>query len=165
MGVLPIPSSILRARRTVCPLLQGSEGGAVPGGRFNRSALFLTIEQTWRFDLAIYTPEAYSSVVFTFIESSIFKRVLPLYLDDDEYSDLQQFLMQNPEAGEVVPGSGGVRKIRWSRPGMGKRGGLRIIYFVRYRPNEFWMLTLYAKAKRENAPAHILKQLLEAFRE
>jgi len=103
--------------------------------------------------------------VFTFIESSIFKRVLPLYLDDDEYSDLQQFLMQNPEAGEVVPGSGGVRKIRWSRPGMGKRGGLRIIYFVRYQPNEFWMLTLYAKAKRENAPAHILKQLLEAFRD
>jgi hypothetical protein len=61
--------------------------------------------------------------VFTFIESSIFKRVLPLYLDDDEYSDLQQFLMQNPEAGEVVPGSGGVRKIRWSRPGMGKEAG------------------------------------------
>ena len=103
--------------------------------------------------------------MFTFIESSIFKRVLPLYLDDDEYSDLQQFLMQNPEAGEVVPGSGGVRKIRWSRPEMGKRGGLRIIYFVRYRPNEFWMLTLYAKAKRKNAPAHILKQLLEAFRD
>ena len=103
--------------------------------------------------------------MFTFIESSIFKRVLPLYLDDDEYSDLQQFLLQNPEAGEVVPGSGGVRKIRWSRPGMGKRGGLRIIYFVRYRPNEFWMLTLYAKAKRENAPANILKQLLEAFRD
>lgn len=107
---------------------------------------------------------AYSPTVFTFIESSIFERVLPVYLDDDEYSDLQQFLMQNPEAGEVVPGSGGVRKVRWSRPGTGKRGGLRIIYFVRYRPNEIWMLTLYAKAKRENVPAHILKQLLEAFR-
>jgi len=102
--------------------------------------------------------------VFIFIESSIFERVLPAYLDDDEYSDLQQFLMQSPEAGELVPGSGGVRKVRWSRPGTGKRGGLRIIYFIRYRPNEFWMLTLYAKAKRKNVPAHILKQLLEAFR-
>lgn len=102
--------------------------------------------------------------VFTFIESSIFERVLPKYLDDDEYSDLQQFLMQNPKAGEIVPGSGGVRKVRWSRPGMGKRGGLRVIYFVRYRPNEFWMLTLYAKATRENVPTHILKQLLEVFR-
>ena len=102
--------------------------------------------------------------MFTFIESSIFERVLPAYLDDDEYSDLQQFLMQSPEAGELVPGSGGVRKVRWSRPGTGKRGGLRIIYFIRYRPNEFWMLTLYAKTKRKNVPAHILKQLLEAFR-
>lgn len=103
--------------------------------------------------------------MFTFIESSIFERILPLYLDDDEYSELQQFLMQNPEAGELVPGSGGVRKVRWARPGMGKRGGLRVIYFVRHQPNEFWMLTLYAKAKREDVPAHILKQLLEAFRD
>ena len=99
--------------------------------------------------------------MFTFIESSIFERVLTAYLDDDEYSELQQYLIQNPEAGEVVPRSGGVRKVRWA----GKRGGLRVIYFVRYRPNEFWMLTLYAKAKRENIPAHILKQLLEVFRD
>jgi hypothetical protein len=116
------------------------------------------------FGLAFCTPKAYSFTVFTFIESSIFERVRPAYLDDDEYSDLQQFLMQSPEAGELVPGSGGVRKVRWSRPGTGKRGGLRVIYFIRYRPNEFWMLTLYAKAKRKNVPAHILKQLLEAFR-
>jgi hypothetical protein len=61
--------------------------------------------------------------VFTFIESSIFERVLPVYLDDDEYAELQQYLIQNPEAGEVVPGSGGVRKVRWARPGVGKRGG------------------------------------------
>lgn len=104
-------------------------------------------------------------MIFTFIESSIFERVRPAYLDDDEYSELQQFLMQNPEVGEIVPGSGGVRKARWGRPGMGKRGGLRIIYFVQYQPNEFWMLTLYAKAKREDVPAHILKQLLEVFRD
>lgn len=103
--------------------------------------------------------------MFTFIESSIFERILPVYLDDDEYGEFQQFLMQNPETGELVPGSGGVRKVRWARPGMGKRGGLRIIYFVRYQPNEFWMLTLYAKAKREDVPGHILKQLLEAFRD
>ena len=46
---------------------------------------------------------------------------------------------------------------------MGKRGGLRVIYYVRYQPNEFWMLTLYAKAKQENVPPHILKQLKEVF--
>jgi hypothetical protein len=103
--------------------------------------------------------------VFTFIESSIFARICPAYLDDDEYSELQQFLMQNPDVGELIPGSGGVRKMRWARDGMGKRGGLRIIYYVRYKPTEFWMLTIYAKAKHENIPANILKQLLEAFRD
>jgi hypothetical protein len=103
--------------------------------------------------------------MFTFIESSIFEWILCVYLDDDEYSELQQFPMQNAEAGELVPGSGGVRKVRWARLGMGKRGGLRVIYFVRYQPTEFWMLTLYAKARREDVPAHPLKRLLEAFRD
>jgi hypothetical protein len=102
--------------------------------------------------------------VFTFIESSVFERLMPVYLDDDEYAELQQYMMQNPEAGQLVRGSGGVRKLRWVRLGMGKRGGLRVVYFVRYEPNEFWMLSLYAKAKQENVPGHILKQLLEAFR-
>jgi len=101
--------------------------------------------------------------VFTFIESAAFERVRAVYLDDDEYAELQQFMMENPETGRMIPGSGGVRKLRWKRKGMGKRGGLRVIYFVRYQPNEFWMLTLYAKAKQENVPAHILKQLKEVF--
>lgn len=101
--------------------------------------------------------------MFVFIESSAFERVRDNYLDDNEYGELQQFLVQNPEAGAIVRGSGGVRKLRWRRVGAGKRGGLRIIYYVRYQPNEFWMLALYAKAKQENAPAHILKRLKEAF--
>ena len=101
--------------------------------------------------------------MFTFIESAVFERLCALYLDDDEYVEPQQFMMETPAAGQVVPGSGGVRKLRWKRKGMGKRGGLRVIYYVRYQPNEFWMLTLYAKAKQENVPAHILKQLKEVF--
>lgn len=68
-------------------------------------------------DIAESTPAAYGGFVFTFIESSIFERVLPVYLDDDEYAELQQYLVQSPEAGEIVPGSGGVRKVRWARPG------------------------------------------------
>jgi hypothetical protein len=101
--------------------------------------------------------------VFVFIESAAFDRTRPFYLDDDEYGELQQFMIRSPEAGTIVPGSGGVRKLRWRREGTGKRGGLRVIYYVRYEPNEFWMLTLYAKAKQENVPAHILKRLKEAF--
>ena len=101
--------------------------------------------------------------MFTFIESAAFEHVRPVYMDDDEYAELQQFMMGNPTEGAVIPGSGGVRKLRWKRAGMGKRGGVRVIYFVRYRPNEFWVLTLYAKARQENVPAPILKQLKEAF--
>ena len=101
--------------------------------------------------------------MFTFIESAAFERMHAVYLDDDEYAELQQFMMKDPEAGDLVRESGGVRKLRWKRKGMGKRGGLRVIYFVRYQPNEFWMLTLYAKAKQENIPARILRELKEAF--
>lgn len=102
--------------------------------------------------------------MFTFIESSAFEAIRSVYLGDDEFAELQQFMMQNPESGQLVPGSGGVRKLRWKRPGMGKRTGLRVIYFVRFEPNEFWMLSIYAKAKLDNVPGHILKELLEAFR-
>ncbi len=102
--------------------------------------------------------------MFTFIEAATFERLRGLYLDDDEYAELQQFMMQNPEAGAIVRGSGGVRKLRWRRQGAGKRGGLRVIYFLCYQPNEFWMLALYAKTRQENVPARILKQLKEAFK-
>lgn len=103
--------------------------------------------------------------MFAFVESSIFERLLPVYLDDDEYRELQQHLILRPEAGELVRGSGGVRKLRWSRPGMGKRGGLRVIYYVQFEPDEFWMLTLFSKSKKDNVPGHLLKALLEAFRD
>ena len=53
--------------------------------------------------------------VFTFIESAVFERLCAPYLDDDEYAELQQFMMETPAAGQVVPGSGGVRKLRWKR--------------------------------------------------
>jgi hypothetical protein len=101
--------------------------------------------------------------VFVFIESTVFDRQRAEYLDDDEYGELQQFMILNPEAGKLVRGSGGVRKLRWRQEGAGKRGGLRVIYFVRYQPNEFWMLTLYSKTQRENVPAHILRRLKELF--
>jgi hypothetical protein len=65
----------------------------------------------------------------------------------------------DPELGSVIPGSGGVRKMRWSVAGRGKRGGLRIIYFLRTRHGQIWMLTLYAKNVAENIRAHVLRQI------
>jgi mRNA-degrading endonuclease RelE of RelBE toxin-antitoxin system len=101
--------------------------------------------------------------MFTFIESSIFEREVLHYLDDEEYAALQAFMVVNPEAGDLIPGSGGVRKLRWKRAGKGKRSGVRVIYYVRYRPNELWLLTIYAKARHDNIPAHILKALKDRF--
>jgi hypothetical protein len=77
--------------------------------------------------------------------------VREVYLDDDEYAALQEFLMQNPEAGKVVPGSGGVRKLRWRHGSSGKRGGLRVLYFVRHQPNEFW---IYRSMPKQNRKTH-----------
>ena len=83
------------------------------------------------------------------------------YLTDDEYATLQQSLIVNPQAGDVIPGSGGVRKLRWSVAGRGKRGGIRVIYFLRLRQGEIWMLTLYAKNVTDNIPAKVLRKIKE----
>ena len=101
--------------------------------------------------------------MFEFIEAPFFTKALPNYLDDDEYRELQQFLSANPESGAVVPGSGGVRKLRWSLKGQGKRGGLRVIYYFRRSVGEIWMVTIYSKNVRGNIPAHVLKQMKEAL--
>jgi hypothetical protein len=60
-----------------------------------------------------------------------------------------------------VPGSGGVRKLRWGVAGRGKRGGLRVIYFLRTRQGQIWMLTIYRKNVAENIPANVLRQIKE----
>ncbi len=99
--------------------------------------------------------------MFTFIETPLFTRLLADYLSDDEYRELQAALSRAPESGSVVPGSGGVRKLRWSRRGQGKRGGLRVIYYLRIGREEIWMLTLYPKNVTDNIPAHILRKIRE----
>lgn len=69
------------------------------------------------------------------------------------------WIAANPEAGDVIPGSGGCRKVRWSRPGSGKRGGVRVIYFTRLASGELWMLLVYAKSVRDNIPARLLREI------
>lgn len=104
----------------------------------------------------------YSSLI-TFIEAPAFTRMLPDYLDDEAYTALQWALALHPEAGAVIPRSGGVRKMRWAGSGRGKRGGLRVIYYYRKHAGEIWMLTLYAKNEAESIPAHVLKAIKEAI--
>jgi hypothetical protein len=78
---------------------------------------------------------------------------------EDERLAFFAWLAANPEASDVIPGSGGCRKVRWSRPGTGKRGGVRVIYFTRLASGEIWMLLVYSKSVRDNIPAHLLKAI------
>lgn len=98
---------------------------------------------------------------FEFIESPVFTSYLSDYLSDDEYLGLQEYLCEHPEAGDMVRGSGGVRKLRWSRPGSGKSGGVRVCYYVRTRAGRILMLVIYAKSVRDSIPGHVLKALKE----
>lgn len=82
-------------------------------------------------------------------------------MSDDEYAALQQALTANPEAGDVIRGSGGVRKVRLGVAGRGKRGGILVIYYLRSRQGEVWMLTLYAKNEADSIPGHVLKKIKE----
>jgi mRNA-degrading endonuclease RelE of RelBE toxin-antitoxin system len=99
--------------------------------------------------------------MFTFIETVLFTKLVREYLSDEEYGRLQQALIDDPEAGAVVKASGGVRKIRWAAQGRGKRGGYRVIYFVRRTQDEIWMLTMYPKNVTDSIPGRVLRQIRE----
>jgi len=67
--------------------------------------------------------------------------------------------MERPDVGNVIPGSGGIRKLRWRAPGRGKRGGYRVIYYAQLNQGIIWMLTMYPKNVAEDIPAHVLRQI------
>ena len=98
-----------------------------------------------------------------FIETSKFTKLLSEYLSDDEYRMLQWHLQEKPESGDIVRGSGGVRKVRWAPEGKGKSGGVRLIYYWKKSDHEIWMLTIYSKSEQATIPGHILKKIAEAI--
>jgi hypothetical protein len=78
---------------------------------------------------------------------------------DEERSEFFAWIANEPESGAVIPQSGGCRKVRWSRPGMGKQGGVRVIYFTRLQECELCMLLVYPKAAKDNISAKVLKEI------
>jgi len=95
----------------------------------------------------------------------MFKRLLPDYLDDDGYRRLQKALLENPETGDVMAGTGGFRKLRWQNPrrGKGKRGGLRVIYYYLMADRQIWLITIYDKDELADLSADEKRALKKAI--
>lgn len=85
-----------------------------------------------------------------FIETPTFTRLLVDLLTDDEYASLQNALMENPEAGDILKGGGGIRKLRYAQTGRGKSGGVRVIYYWLRDNGQIYMLLIYPKSKKDN---------------
>jgi hypothetical protein len=97
------------------------------------------------------------------IELPSFAAVRDKYLDDDAFMALQQHLAVHPSAGDVIPRSGGCRKLRWGAAGRGRRGGTRVIYFLRLASGQIVLVTMYAKNVREDIDPRLLKRLKEEY--
>ena len=98
----------------------------------------------------------------TVAETPVFVRYAAEVWSDAERQQFINFIAANPEAGDVIRGSGGCRKVRWSKSGMGKRGGARVIYFLA-PDGRVWLLIVYSKAKFDNLPASFLAQLRQGI--
>jgi mRNA-degrading endonuclease RelE of RelBE toxin-antitoxin system len=97
----------------------------------------------------------------TFVELESFSEVLPDYLNDEQYRDIQEKLMENPQMGDVIQGTGGMRKARFGDPRRqkGKRGGLRVIYYFWVAHDHFLMLDVYDKDEQDDLTAAEKKDL------
>jgi len=97
--------------------------------------------------------------VLTIYETPIFVAEASKIWSTEERLEFFAWIGSEPEAGTVITGGGGCRKVRWSRPGMGKRGGARVIYFSRLEAGELCMLLVYPKAEKDTIPGYILKAI------
>lgn len=103
--------------------------------------------------------------MFTVVETLLFQRQWPLYWTEEERGEFAAYIAEHPTAGDVVPESGGIRKVRWKRAGSGKSGGVRVIYVARNAEGEIVLLTLYAKSKTDNLTGSKLKEIRRALEE
>lgn len=94
-----------------------------------------------------------------FIETSLFSAQLPDWLSDEEYRGLQSHLLEHPDAGDLIRGTGGIRKVRWAAKGKGKSGGVRVIYFWAKAPDQIYLLTMYGKRERADIDRATLKRI------
>jgi|SRR3990172_8009530 len=100
-----------------------------------------------------------------FVETRVFTRELQGFMSDDDYRALQSALLLRPEAGAIIPGSGGLRKVRWGFTGTGKRGGARVIYYWHRAEECIYMLLIYRKSRQEDLTHEQLRVLRKLVKE
>jgi mRNA-degrading endonuclease RelE of RelBE toxin-antitoxin system len=99
--------------------------------------------------------------LFTVVETTNFLRDAAKLWSDDERADFLDYIAANPDAGDIIPDTGGVRKVRWGRRGSGKRDGVRVIYFYYTENLPIYLLMVYAKASREDISPNGKKILID----
>jgi hypothetical protein len=140
------------------PLILLAIVGSVP-----KNILFPTERKDYVIDLCA---SLVYNVCMIFVETKVFTRRILDAMSDDEYASLQNHLADHPDAGAMIPGAGGVRKIRWAGSGHGKRGGARLIYYWNFC-DKILMLYVYLKNERENLTEEqkrLMKQIAEEYK-
>ena len=117
----------------------------------------------YRITIDASTPMAYN-LSMIFVETSLFTQRIVQVMDDDAYGELQEHLAEHPDAGAMIAGSGGVRKIRWRGSGRGKHGGSRLIYYWDFE-YQILMLYVYMKNERENLTPDQISMMREIAKE
>lgn len=102
--------------------------------------------------------------MYTIIELPTFSNDAKSIWDEAERGEFCAWLAENPLTGDVIPKSGGCRKVRWTRFGTGKQGGVRVIYFNRLENGVIYLMVIYAKAVRGSIPGHLLKAIQETIK-
>ncbi len=101
--------------------------------------------------------------MLTIVETPTFVRLASAIWAEDELMEFMVWLAGNPLLGDVIPGAQGLRKVRWSRQGMGKRGGARVVYYNQLADGRIVLLMAYTKTKFDNLPADFLLALKKEF--
>ena len=93
------------------------------------------------------------------IETRIFTRRIKELMSDEEYRELQEALINRPSIGDIIQGTGGLRKVRWKQEGRGKSGGFRVIYYWMTKNEQIYMLYVYPKSRQEDLTSEQVKEL------
>lgn len=102
-------------------------------------------------------------LAFSFIALPFFTSAAKSYLNEDQLAELQEYIAKTPDRGDLIPGTGGVRKLRYAYDSLGKRGGLRVIYYVREQESHIWLIAVYGKNATENMKSSTLETVRKAI--